>query len=79
MLLLRREYHDGAEPPEIVLLHAEVTRHGSPAGPTAMDGLVPRQAGMPRVLGASASAILLRSISAICKRAILSYGGWRAA
>jgi hypothetical protein len=33
MLLLRREYRDGAEPPEIVLLHAEVTRHGRPAGP----------------------------------------------
>ena len=47
MLLLRREYRDGAEPPEIVLLHAEVTLH---EGPTAMDGLVPRQAGMPRVL-----------------------------
>ena len=39
MLLLRREYRDGPEPPEIVLLHAEAT---------AMDGLVPRQAGMPR-------------------------------
>ena len=34
MLLLRREYRDGAEPPEIVLLHAEVTRHGRSAGPT---------------------------------------------
>jgi hypothetical protein len=34
MLLLRREYSDGAEPPEIVLLHAEVTRHGRSAGPT---------------------------------------------
>jgi hypothetical protein len=34
MLLLRREYRDGAESPEIVLLHAEVTRHGVPAGPT---------------------------------------------
>ena len=34
MLLLRREYRDGAEPPEIVLLHAEVTRHGGPGGPT---------------------------------------------
>ena len=34
MLLLRREYRDGAEPPEMVLLHAEVTRHGGPAGPT---------------------------------------------
>ena len=34
MLLLRREYRDGAEPPEIVLLHAEVARHGDPAGPT---------------------------------------------
>ena len=33
MLLLRREYRDGAEPPEIVLLHAEVTRHGDPGGP----------------------------------------------
>ena len=33
MLLLRREYRDGAEPPEIVLLHAEVTRDGGPAGP----------------------------------------------
>ncbi|MFA6148449.1 MAG: hypothetical protein WC899_09585 [bacterium] len=33
MLLLRREYRDGAELPEIVLLHAEVTRHGGPAGP----------------------------------------------
>ena len=33
MLLLRREYRDGAESPEIVLLHAEVTRHGGPAGP----------------------------------------------
>ena len=32
MLLLRREYRDGAEPPEIVLLHAEVTRDGGPAG-----------------------------------------------
>jgi hypothetical protein len=34
MLLLRREYRDGAEPPEIVLLHAEVTRVGGPAGTT---------------------------------------------
>ncbi|HEY6097122.1 MAG TPA: hypothetical protein VIU83_03625, partial [Candidatus Deferrimicrobium sp.] len=34
MLLLRREYRDGAEPPEIVLLHAEVIRHGDPGGPT---------------------------------------------
>jgi len=34
MLLLRREYRDGAEPPEIVLLHAEVTRHGGTAGQT---------------------------------------------
>jgi hypothetical protein len=34
MLLLRREYRDGAEPPEIVLLHAEVTRRGRSAGPT---------------------------------------------
>jgi hypothetical protein len=33
MLLLRREFHDGAELPEIVLLHAEVTRHGRSAGP----------------------------------------------
>jgi len=33
MLLLRREYRDGAEPPEIVLLHAEVERHGRSAGP----------------------------------------------
>jgi len=33
MLLLRREYRDGAEPPEIVLLHAEVTRRGDPPGP----------------------------------------------
>jgi hypothetical protein len=33
MLLLRREYRDGAEPPEIVLLHAEVTLRGGPAGP----------------------------------------------
>ena len=33
MLLLRREYRDGAEPPEIVLLHAEVTRRGRSAGP----------------------------------------------
>lgn len=33
MLLLRREYRDGAEPPEIVLLHAEVTLRGAPAGP----------------------------------------------
>ena len=34
MLLLRREYRDGAEPPEIVLLHAEVTRHGVSPGAT---------------------------------------------
>jgi hypothetical protein len=34
MLLLRREYRDGAEPPEIVLLHAEVTPHGRTTGPT---------------------------------------------
>jgi hypothetical protein len=34
MILLRREYRDGAEPPEIVLLHAEVTRPGGSAGPT---------------------------------------------
>jgi hypothetical protein len=34
MLLLRREYRDGAEPPEIVLLHAEVTSRGGPAGPS---------------------------------------------
>ena len=33
MLLLRREYRDGAEPPEIVLLHAEVTPGEDPAGP----------------------------------------------
>ena len=33
MFLLRREYRDGAEPPEIVLLHAEATRHGRSAGP----------------------------------------------
>ena len=33
MLRLRREYRDGAEPPEIVLLHAEVTLQGGPAGP----------------------------------------------
>ena len=33
MLLLRREYRDGAEPPEIVLLHAEVTLLGGPAVP----------------------------------------------
>ena len=33
MLLLRREYRDGAEPPEIVLLHAEVTPSEGPAGP----------------------------------------------
>ena len=33
MLLLRREYRDGAEPPEIVLLHAEVTLRGASAGP----------------------------------------------
>ena len=33
MLLLRREYRDGAEPPEIVLLHAEVTPPGGSAGP----------------------------------------------
>ena len=33
MLLLRREYRDGAEPPEIVLLHAEVTRRGRSAVP----------------------------------------------
>ena len=32
MIFLRREYRDSAEPPEIVLLHAEVTRHGRPAG-----------------------------------------------
>ncbi len=34
MLLLQREYRDGAERPEIVLLHAEVTRHGRSAVPT---------------------------------------------
>ena len=34
MLLLRREYRDGDEPPEIVLLHAEVTPRGDPAGPS---------------------------------------------
>ncbi len=33
MLLLRREYRDGAESPELVLLHAEVTLHGRSAGP----------------------------------------------
>ena len=33
MFLLRREYRDGAETPEIVLLHAEVTRHGGPDVP----------------------------------------------
>jgi hypothetical protein len=33
MLLLRREYRDGAEPPEIVLLHAEVALRGGPTGP----------------------------------------------
>ncbi len=33
MLLLRREYRDGAEPPEIVLLHAEVTPPGGSTGP----------------------------------------------
>lgn len=30
MLLLRREYRDGAEPPDIVLLHGEVTTEGYP-------------------------------------------------
>ena len=40
MLLLRREYHDGAELPEIVLLHAEVTRHGDPAGPRRLTRVV---------------------------------------
>ena len=35
MLLLRREYRDGDEPPEIVLLHAEVTRRGGPALPVS--------------------------------------------
>jgi hypothetical protein len=34
MLLLRREYRDGAESPEIVLLHAEVTRQGRSTGLT---------------------------------------------
>lgn len=34
MLLLRREYRDGAEPPEIVLLHAEVTRNAGADAPT---------------------------------------------
>jgi len=34
MLLLRREYRDGPEPPEIVLVHAEVTLRGGPAGPS---------------------------------------------
>lgn len=33
MLLLRREYRDGSEPPEIVLLHAEVVPPGGSAGP----------------------------------------------
>lgn len=33
MLLLRREYRDGAEPPEIVLLHAEVAATSGSAGP----------------------------------------------
>ena len=33
MLLLRREYRDGAEPPEIVLIHAEVTPPGGSGGP----------------------------------------------
>ena len=46
MLLLRREYRDGAELPEIVLLHAEVTSLGEK---TATDGQAPGQAGMPRV------------------------------
>jgi len=34
MLLLRREYRDGAEPPEIVLLHAEVTLRGGASAPS---------------------------------------------
>ena len=33
MLLLRREFRDGAEPPEIVLLHAEVSAPSGSAGP----------------------------------------------
>jgi len=33
MLLLRREYRDGAEPPEIVLIHAEVTPRAVSDGP----------------------------------------------
>ncbi len=45
MLLLRREYRDGAEPPEIVLLHAEVTRFGAPAAVRLTRVVVP--SGLP--------------------------------
>ncbi|MHB1012042.1 MAG: hypothetical protein ACYC37_03940 [Desulfobacteria bacterium] len=47
MLLLRREYLDGSEPPEIVLLHAEVTRDGDPAGPTRRFSRVVVPSGLP--------------------------------
>jgi hypothetical protein len=47
MLLLRREYRDGAELPEIVLLHAEVTRRGGPAGPARRYSRVVVPSGTP--------------------------------
>lgn len=40
MLLLRREYRDGAELPEIVLLHAEVTGQGGAGGPRRLTRVV---------------------------------------
>ncbi|MGE5247198.1 MAG: hypothetical protein ACM3L8_02520 [Verrucomicrobiota bacterium] len=47
MFLLRREYHDGAEVPEIVFLHATVTPHGAGAGPPYRASLVAAPTGEP--------------------------------
>ncbi|RJP20264.1 MAG: hypothetical protein C4529_09840 [Deltaproteobacteria bacterium] len=47
MFLLRREFHDGAERPEIVYLHAEVAPEGGAAGTPERTTLVVAPAGSP--------------------------------
>ncbi len=56
MLLLRREYRDGAEPPEIVLLHAEVTRRRKVRRPDATVHPGGRSLGDARPTGGAPSA-----------------------
>ena len=47
MLLLRREYVDGPEAPELVLLHAEVSRPDAPGGGIGRSTRVVAPAGVP--------------------------------